>query len=55
MENKVEKLKIPGQRTGNISDIGNINSPGQMIGQIVLYDLKNQSQETGHNNRKQHI
>ena len=49
MENKVEKLEIPGQKTGNISDIGNINSPGQRIGKIVSYDLKNQSLESGDN------
>ena len=36
---KVKSWKIPGQKTGNISDITSINSPGQRIGQIVSYDL----------------
>ena len=46
---KLKSCKIPGQRTGNISNIGNIISPGERIEQIVLYNLNNQSQETGDN------
>ena len=49
VENKVEELKILGQKTGNISDIGHINSPGQRIGQIVLYDLEKLVARTGDN------
>ena len=42
-ESKVGKTKleieIPGSKNQRSrSDIGNINSPGQRIGQIVLYD-----------------
>ena len=50
VRNKVEKLKFSGQRTKGIEVIlTNINSPGERIGWIVLYDLKNQLQETGNN------
>ena len=40
---------ILGQRTGNINNIASTNSPGQKTGQILSYNLKNQSQETGCN------
>ena len=46
---KVKSWKIPGQKTGNMSDITSINSSGKRIGHSSSYHLKNQLQQTGDN------
>ena len=42
-------VKTPGQNTGNTNIIACTNNLGQRTRQQLLYDLKNQSQETGNN------
>ena len=45
----IESIETPGQKTGNTNNIECTNSLGQRTGQQPLYNLKNQSQETGNN------